>query len=573
MKKVTVSQNAFFGGISDDLRANNFAVQGLTKNFDIFTGPNKLVPYFSFTADHSTSISATDLKQYNVQDFLFSNTSSRVYALGHNAAGFTKMFYKDDATASTWQVPANSTGNKAFLNGCLVEYYDYLWGFQGANSIFKWGILSGVPSITNEAGTVGTIYKTVSAVAINNAGTGYSVNDVLTLVGGNNQARAIVTAVSSGAITGLAILEAGANYTTGSKSTTVVPSGGSGATITVSTVADVTETVTSIAQGVIGRDDNLYLAYNSTLVRVYPSGTVQDQALKLPDNLKITSLCNFGNFLAIACAPKDGFNGVSKVFLWNFTSPDIQEVIDWGEGDLLVLDTIEGLLVGITDRYLNSTIGAGRGSIVIQIFSGGYPQVIKEIFTNGITGRSLLQSKAVKNNRLFFSAKIINQYDETVEGIWSLGRKNLSFPYSVSMDYSFSTADGIDSFGNVGNYFFINHSGDGSIARTGSTYSDASVFDTQILDFGDDGFKKLDRFKVHFEPLESGQTITAKYKVDGGEWETIGTHSEVGTLSVSFTRRVASEFASGREFQCRVESTGGAVITGYTAVADVLTTI
>ena len=52
-------------------------------------------------------------------------------------------------------------------------------------------------------------------------------------------------------------------------------------------------------------------------------------------------------FSCIACAPISTFNGTSKVYLWNLTSTDVQEVIDWGEGELRVLETIEGMLVGL----------------------------------------------------------------------------------------------------------------------------------------------------------------------------------------------------------------------------------
>lgn len=90
------------------------------------------------------------MKQYLVKDFIYASGSAKLYGLGQVVAtGFTKIVYKADATTGTWTLPASSEGNGAVQNGCLVEYKDYLWGFQSTNSIFKYGLLSGSPSITN----------------------------------------------------------------------------------------------------------------------------------------------------------------------------------------------------------------------------------------------------------------------------------------------------------------------------------------------------------------------------------------------------------------------------------------
>jgi hypothetical protein len=200
--------------------------------------------------------------------------------------------------------------------------------------------------------------------------------------------------------------------------------------------------------------------------------------------------------MAIGCSPLSIYNGVSKVFLWNLTSPDIQEVIDWGEGELRVLESIEGSLVGISDRFLNNASGAGRGSMIIQGYSGGYPQVLKEVFTSKLTSITMPQAKTVKNNRLFFSAKIITNDTGTEynEGIWSFGRKNANYPFALSLDYIYSSisTSGIQGFNSAGNYFFIAHSADGSIAKTNdaATYAETSILETEIFNFGSSDIEK-----------------------------------------------------------------------------------
>ncbi len=493
-KTVEFTVSDFNGGIADDIRQETTNAFSITKHFDIFSNPKRLTPYRSLEADTNDGSTPTGMKQYFVRDFVYASASAILYGLGQTGAGLTKLVYKADATVGNWTLPASSEGNGAVQNGCLVEYKDYLWGFQGTTQVFKWGLLSGTPSITNTAGTVGTI--------------------------------------------------------------------------------------TSVAQGVIAKDDNLYLPYNNKLARVVAGGTVTDAALTLPTNFKITSICNFGNYLAIACAPISTFNGVSKVFLWNLTSDDVQEVIDWGEGELRVLETIEGILVGVTDRYLNNSTGAGRGSMIVQIYSGGAPQVYKEIFTQALSGKTMPISKAVKNNRLFFSGKVMTNVAGTEynEGIWSFGRKNSGYNYTLTLDIVDEnvTTSGIQAFGTAANYFFVAHSADGSIDKTNdaATYTFTSIFESQILNFGDGvADKRLEAFKVYFRKLATGETVTAKYRIDGAtSWTTIGTVSTVGELSRTFISIESTDvaFSSGKEYEFRIETTGGAEITGWKARATIL---
>jgi len=496
-KQVEIKQNNFSGGISDDPRAISPTGFIISKHFDIFSNPNRLTPYRSFEADTNDGSTATGMKQYQVKDFVYASASAKLYGLGQTGAGLTKIVYKSDATTGNWTLPSSSEGSGAVKNGCLVEYKDYLWGFQGTTDVFKWGLLSGSPSITNSAGTVGTI--------------------------------------------------------------------------------------TSVAQGVIGIDDNLYLPYNNKIARVTSGGTVNDAVLTLPTNFRITSICNYGKYLAIAVAPISTYNGVSKVFLWNLTSTDVQESIDWGEGILTVLETIEGMLIGITDRYLNNSAGAGRGSLIIQGYTGGVPQILKEVFTKKLNNIVMPISKAVKNNRLFFCAKIMTNDAGTEynEGIWSFGRKNANYPYALTLDFIDEnvTSSGIQAFGSAANFFFISYNTDGSIDKTDDTaaYTFTSIYETQILDFGDlENDKRLDVFKVSVRKLATGESITLKYKVDDAtSWTTIGTYSTVGGLSHTFNREELAgvDYKSGREFKFQITSTGGAEIVEWKARATILNNI
>lgn len=489
-KQLEITVSDFNGGIADDARKPSSNEFQITKHFDIFSNPKRLTPYRSLEADTNDGSTSTGMKQYYVRDFLYASASAKLYGLGQTGAGLTKIVYKADATTGNWTLPASSEGNAAVQNGCFVEYKDYLWGFQGTNQVFKWGLLSGSPSITNSVSTTGA-------------------------------------------------------------------------------------TITSVAQGIIAKDDNLYLPYNNKIARVTSNGTFNDAVLTLPTNLKITSICNYGNYLGIGCAPISSFNGVSKVYLWNLTSTDVTESIDWGEGDLRILETIEGLLVGVTDRYLNNAAGAGKGSMVIQVYSGGSPQVVKEVFTQALTGKTIPTTKAVKNNRVFWAAKIMTDSAGTTynEGVWSFGRKNSGYLYALTLDIideNINTS-GIQAIGAAANYFFIAHSNDGSIDKTNdaATFAFTSIYESLIYDGGDvDSDKQLASFKVSFRKLAANETVTAKYRVDSAtSWTTIGSDSTAGDISRTFVNieSTGADFASGKEFEFRLESTGGAEITSYKA--------
>lgn len=492
-KIVEIKLNNFSGGISDDPRESNATKFQNIKHFDCFSNPTRLTPYRSLETDTNDGSTSTGMKQYNVQDFVYASASAKLYGLGQTGAGLAKIVFKADATVGNWTLPASSEGNASVQYGCLVEYKDYLWGFQGTNQIFRWGLLSGTPSIANSQSTTGA-------------------------------------------------------------------------------------TLTSVAQGLVF-NDYLYLAYNNRIWRATDASTYSDGYLILPTNYKITSMTAFGKYIAIGCAPVSTFNGVSKVFLWDGTSTDVQESIDWGEGELRILETIEGMIVGITDRYLNNPTGAGRGSMIIQTYSGGIPQVVKEVFTQALTGKSIPLAKSVKNNRLFWSAKIMTNSAGTEynEGIWSFGRKNVNYPFALSLDIIDENVNtsGIQSFGTAGNYFFITHSGDGSIDKTNdvATYTFTSVYESQIFNFDEeDKDKTLVALKVIFRKIATGESCTAKYRVNGAtSWTTIGTFNTVGGMSRTFLAIEATNaaFMSGNEYEFRLESTGGLEITGMRAKARV----
>ena len=515
--------NDFSGGISDSPREpeSRYSTGSLIKHFDIHSDRQKLTPYRSAEADHATSVSATDAKQYDIRDFLL-GTDGELYGLGKNASGYPKVLKKTDPTTGNWLASDETTaataigeGTAARISGCFIEWQGYLIFFEGTNQITKVLISTGVASAV---GTVGS-------------------------------------------------------------------------------------TITSVAQGVIGTDNNLYLFYNNKTVRINSSVAIAaDNPLTvLPSNARITTATLWGDYIMIGMAlgtsPLTKPIGKSMVYQWDkATTTTYNGVIDWGEGLLRVLGTIEGKVCGVSDKYLTSTLGLARGSMVVRLWAGGDTEVAKELVANQTvtadatafpnTVTRFPSNVVIKNNKMYWVASVPFALSTATEstfhlGIWSFGRKNSNANYALSLDFIIdSVVDTsnfrINSFGAAGDYFFLNHSADGSIAKTddSATYSETSVFETQLWNPGGSSIlKKLIGVTVDCAYLPSGASFTIKYrKNEETSFTTIASEAVDNVLyhssiQIESTGVTLPEF---RELTLRVESTGGAELTRIYAEADIV---
>jgi hypothetical protein len=502
IKQIQISD--FSGGIGDSTRGLNSNEFSFSSNFDIFTDPKRLIPLRELTSDTNDGSTATGMKQYLVKDFVYASNSNKLYGLGINGTGKTKIVYKANATSGNWTIPATSEGNGVVIHGCFIEFKDYLWGFQGTNQIWKWGLLSGTPSITDS----------------------------------------------------------------------------------VSTVAS---TITSVANGVINSLGDLYIAYNNVIVRVAPdTTTVTDSAKTVPTNYKITSMCNYGDYLAIGCSPINNYNGISKVFIWDYSATDrFQNIIDWGEGELRILEVVDGNLVGVTDKNLNNTIGIDNCSMQVKILSGNSAITVKEIPSLYPNGVSILNTKIIKNGRLLWVARIftddegVNYYD----GLWEFGRKNLNYNWALTMNITSpvawsnpaSATSFIQGIGNASNYIFITHSDDGSISKTSlaSAFQYATaVYESNWFNFGEPfNNKRLEKICISSSERKVWSSLKVELLHDTTTtWQEVGTFTDTGNYSFVEFFNMASgvNFPSGKEFKFKLTSYDGYEIINFNIVATVL---
>lgn len=363
-------------------------------------------------------------------------------------------------------------------------------------------------------------------------------------------------------------------------------------TITNTVTGALGTTITTVAQPVIGADDNMYMFYNNKVVKVSPAGVVTDNVLaNLPSNMRITSACRFGTFIAIGMAYGTSATsapvGVSKVFIWDMvTSTTVNDVIDWGEGALMVLGTIEGRIVGVSNKWLETPSGLtslaiGGGAMVVRVWSGATPQIYFEITANqSVTLGRFIRDVVIKDNKMYWVASVPFGASTSTEstyhlGIWAFGRKDKDSDFTLSLDYVEEATDAanykIVSFGNAGSYWFIQHSAAGLVTKTDDTanYNFTSAFEDTI----GDGRRtvKLSYVYLYTDPLPTAGQTVLKYKKDE---ETSFTTIFTNTTDNSMRRRAKRiegtglELPAFKKLRIRPESTGGAVITGILAVGE-----
>lgn len=360
--------------------------------------------------------------------------------------------------------------------------------------------------------------------------------------------------------------------------------------VITNSITTVGETIITVADGVVAPDGNAYAAYNNKVIRISSAAAVTDNvAPTIPADMRITSLEVVGSYLVIGCAYGTSATqspiGLSKVFIWDLVVTTFIDVVDWGEGALMVLGNVEGNLIGISDKYLSSALGLSRGSMVIRIWTGGSQSaVLKEIVANqAVTLGRFLRDRVIKNNKLYWVASVPFGASTSTEstfhlGIWAFGRKNINGQFTLSLDYVVEGIDAsnflISSFGAAGDYWFVNHSNDGSIAKTDdtATYTNTSIYDTQIWKpAGARKRKKLLGITVDTEALASGEQVVLKYKKDEEtSFTTILTHDTDNALYKSAINIESSgvNLPEFREIILRAESTGGAKITNIFALAE-----
>ena len=328
-------------------------------------------------------------------------------------------------------------------------------------------------------------------------------------------------------------------------------------------------TYTTVSNGIVHSvDDILYFGYDN-FIASNNNDSWNTTALTLPAQWQVTSICEYGNYLAIGCQPLNGTQSI--VYLWDRVSTSWNVSIPWYEGNLSVLEVIEGYLVGVSfegttgsytvnnrmiGRYYDNTLGA----VLFQQLVGA-SQV-----PTGATGLY----KAKGHNKIYFPASVpigTTPY----WGIWSVNRNSSGAPFAFVLNrlpiQPWVTDLALYGLIELGDYLFFSYATNSTFymdkTNSTATYSTVSIFETTINPNMPEGdrpqLKKLLSAGCLYEALPSGAQVVLKYRVNGGSWVTVFTETTTGQVR---TEPVPISGGDGAEFEFHVESTGGAEITG-----------
>ncbi len=348
------------------------------------------------------------------------------------------------------------------------------------------------------------------------------------------------------------------------------------------TDAEVAITYTSVAQGLVhSKDDTLYIPYDNKIASYSPTTSWVTTALILPSDCYITSICEYGNFLAIGTAPLGSAGKrTSRVYLWdrNTSLTTLSESIDWGEGPLLILEEVNGDLLGVTASTSNNLYPR----LQFKRYTGAQEaEFVSELIGDLNSALNLTQFKQRANNRLYFAANMVLD-GNTHYGIWTFG-KNAQGKYVVSVDrlYNNDTSpNSISGFYLIGDYMFaayVDGSGNEQVSKTNDvlSFTATSIYESLINEDMKEEDKMLNKqlisIGVSYDALPTNGQVVLKYKVDGSSYITVGTETTDGQVVSEYTYiATGDKFTAGREYQFRLESTGGAQITGVKYKYEIL---
>lgn len=505
----TIVVNNFARGITEDRYAGRAGEYSVSKHFDILTYPNRLQPLRGMTTDTAST---------GIGNMIVSSSDGLMYGTGLNASNGRLWQRSGYGGADVWQhVPTNDQ-----LSGA-VPNYDFLVEFK-------------------DCGHVRTIHW------------------------------------------------ASANLLVASD-----PAGGSSASTQALTYS-------SIGQGLVHpKDKVLYFPYRTSsasyIGKISSNATVwtglSATAFTLPSQYRAYCLSYWGNYLAIPLTLTTGNSFTSSIVaLWNRDTSltTFDETIPWGTGNLKVLNNLSGALIGISSASANDTSTIqDYDAIYIKAYTGGAePILIKEIKAQHLASGSSQpvctinpRVNFIQNNRLYFSIDVTpSDGTPAYHGLWSVGRNKLSGEYTVVLERMATTDSSETSVIAAainGDFVDMVHTAAGTLTATingttsASTYGATSLYESLVnpeMDALDKmKKKKLHSISVRCQPLPTSGQIVLKYRVDStgllSDWVTARTYTTAGGMGFEAPKPTSGFYTDGYNYEFRLESTGGAVITSF----------
>jgi hypothetical protein len=177
----------------------------------------------------------------------------------------------------------------------------------------------------------------------------------------------------------------------------------------------------------------------------------------------------------------------------------------------------------------------------------------------------------------------LSHHGATREGLWSIGVKDgvwsIVFERSPNNDTAL-TSGTLEGFFIAGDYAFLAYQDNGTFGlsktRNTASYTATSVYETKIYNGGEASLKKkLIGVTVMTEYLPTNGQIVVKYKKDeetsfSAAIFTEATDNSISHSAVNIESSGATLPQDYKEISFRIESTGGAVVTGFSFMEEIL---
>lgn len=373
------------------------------------------------------------------------------------------------------------------------------------------------------------------------------------------------------------------------------------------TLGTLGDTNTVVAQGLVhSKDDILYLPRDNIITKV-DNTTYTAAALTLPTHLRIASICEYGDFVAILAVNRNGV-GNSRIFLWdrNETTLTLSESFDGGTGTGVIIEQVDGELIIISQKggetqafatrttFLDIPQGSitARDKVIFRQLAGNRFVKIFELQsdrTGGSGSTTVTRHKQLVDSRVFF--QMIIRYNGSVrDGLWSFGRSTEQ-PFTLiheqpsNNNTALTTGDIPRGFIVVGDFIFQSFGSGGSgatyntrktIEISNTAYSANTIIETVVYDGSRHGFdetfyKDLVEVSVMTDAMVSAGSIQLDYatNIDGdngiSSWTTIFTNTTDSSVSHTATDIESSGAQLPKRYKniaFRIIATGGAIITG-----------
>jgi len=331
-------------------------------------------------------------------------------------------------------------------------------------------------------------------------------------------------------------------------------------------------------------DDTLYMAIGNLVYKfdnvVYTTPTI---TYTLAVNFEIQSFTEYGNYLAIG-GKYLGKHKKSSVYLADrdiTTQQKPQQVLDWGEGSLMIIENVGGTLMGISyTENVGSFNTSTEYKLYIKGYSGGKVETIKEIITGSVENLRIWKSK--NGDRLYFGFNgdnAIYVLAKNKSGYWVVAKDRYMTPTGTTISGASGKFTGLSMIGDISFISYGDSTTDGYLARQGTStaYTLPSRYFTTInpkMPLEDrTKRKKLNEIRVSYTCNSTNGTVNVYVYKDSGTSKLALTKTQTAIgeyLTTSYAYNDSLPFDEGYEYKFMFETTGNVEIKEFKYIYETI---